>query len=194
VPDAYDDKHILQEARRFTKTNLDGRCDSYSSGSSQGMWCFSFLQKAGLFANCFSVLTNTESSFPSKSAKKWYDKIQLQGLIPTQYVVIRKFDRRWHVIPTAKNSFTFNKSDEERSQTLWRWANRNAEKNPSMKPEHCFTLQELQHLKKDEDETTFESRDITVMVVQKLRFEPSSVLPQGLLRVWDGTGNSPSDP
>ena len=140
------------------------------------------------------MLTNNESSFPSKSAKKWYDKIQLQGLIPTQYVVIRKFDRRWHVIPTAKNSFTFNKSDEERSQTLWRWANRNAEKNPSMKPEHCFTLQELQHLKKDEDETTFESRDITVMVVQKLRFEPSSVLPQGLLRVWDGTGNSPSDP
>lgn len=63
-----------------------------------------------------------------------------------------------------------------------------------MKAEHCFTLDELQHLKKEDDETTFENKDITVMVVQKLRYQYSDVLPHGVLRVWDGTGNAPSDP
>ena len=63
-----------------------------------------------------------------------------------------------------------------------------------MKAEHCFTLNELQHLKKEDDETTFENKDITVMVVQKLRYQSSGVLPHGVLRVWDGTGNAPSDP
>lgn len=127
--------------------------------------------------------------------KKWYDKIQIQGLKPTQYVVIRKSGRRnWQVIPTAQNFFTFNRSDEERSQALWRWANQHAEKSPSMKAEHCFTLDELQHLKREDDETTFENKDITVMVVQKLRYQSSDVLPHGVLRVWDGTGNAPSDP
>ena len=63
-----------------------------------------------------------------------------------------------------------------------------------MKPEHCFTLDEMRHLKTDDDETTFEHKDITVMVVQKLEYNSSDVLPHGLLRVWDGTGNPPSDP
>ena len=114
--------------------------------------------------------------------------------MPTQYVVIRKIEGTWKVIPTAVNYFTFNISDEERSQALWRWANEHSETNPSMKPEHCATLVEMQHLKSDDDETTFENKDITVMVVQRLEYQPSDVLPHGVLRVWDGTGNAPSDP
>ena len=128
------------------------------------------------------------------AVEKWYNKIQLQGLAPTQYVVIRKMEGSWKVIPTAVNGFTFNRSDEERSQALWRWANEHSEKSPSMKPEHCFTLDEMRHLKTDDDKTTFEHKDITVMVVQKLGYHSSDVLPHGLLRVWDGTGTPPSDP
>ena len=138
-------------------------------------------------ANAFQISYHV-FTFP----KKWCNKIQLQGLKPTQYVVIRRIGGKWQVIPTARS--TFNKSDKERSQALWRWANRHFEKSPSMKSEHCFTLEEMQHLKKDDDETTFEHKDITVMVVQKLRYQSSDALPHGLLRVWDGTGNTPSDP
>ena len=109
-------------------------------------------------------------------------------------MVIRKIEGIWQVIPTATNYFTFNRSDEERSQSLWNWANKHLEKSPSMKPEHCFTLEEMQFLKNDDDESTFQHKDITVMVFQKLGYQSSDVLPHGLLRVWDGTGNSPSDP
>ncbi len=109
-------------------------------------------------------------------------------------MVIRKISGNWKVLPTAQNSFTFNRSDEKRSQTLWRWANLHSSKIPTMKAEHCFTLEEMQRLKSEDDERTFEHRDITVMVVQKLRYQYADVLPHGLLRVWDGTGNPPSDP
>ena len=63
-----------------------------------------------------------------------------------------------------------------------------------MKAERSFTLHEMQHLKNNDDKRAFEDRDITAMVVQKMQFQPSGVLPHGLLRVWDGTGNPPSDP
>jgi len=63
-----------------------------------------------------------------------------------------------------------------------------------MKPEHCFSLDQMQHLQNEDDETTFANKDITVMVVQKLRYQSSDALPHGLLRVWDGTGDTPSDP
>ena len=134
-------------------------------------------------------------AWPITTGKKWYDKIQLQGLKPTQYVVIRKTGGDWRVFPTAPHHFTFNRSDEERSQFLWRWANRYMERIPSMKPEHCFTLEQLKHLQDDDDKTSLESKDITVMVVQKLRYhQKKGTHPYGLLRVWDGTGNPPSDP
>jgi hypothetical protein len=63
-----------------------------------------------------------------------------------------------------------------------------------MKPEHCFSLDQMLHLQNEDDETTFANKDITVMVVQKLRYQSSDALPHGLLRVWDGTGKPPSDP
>ena len=100
----------------------------------------------------------------------------------------------WQVLPTAPNIFSFNRSDEERSQALWHWAKQYTKESPSIKPEHCFTLTELQQLENEGDENAFLNRDITVMVVEKYRYQPSSVLPHGLLRVWDGTGNPHSDP
>ena len=106
----------------------------------------------------------------------------------------RKTGQKWQVIPTAESYFAFNTSDEVRSQELWQWAKTHAEKSPTMKPEHCLNLEQLQHLKKEDDKTTFANQDITVMVVQKLRYQSSDIHPHGLLRVWDGTGNPPSDP
>uniref|UniRef100_A0A7S4EIX9 Telomeric single stranded DNA binding POT1/Cdc13 domain-containing protein n=1 Tax=Pseudo-nitzschia australis TaxID=44445 RepID=A0A7S4EIX9_9STRA len=125
----------------------------------------------------------------------WNEKIQLVGLKPTQYVVIRKVESTWQACPTALNNFAFNPSDIERSQALWRWAKQHHSKeNQSIGSDHRFTLAELHKLKKEDDNTTFQNRDITVMVIEKLSYQSSGVLPQGLLRVWDGTGNPPSDP
>ena len=117
------------------------------------------------------------------------------GLKPTQYVVIRKVGPIWQACPTALNNFAFNSSDIERSQALWRWAKEHHSKeNQSIGPDHRFTLAELHKLKTEADETAFQNRDITVMVIEKLSYQSSGVLPRGLLRVWDGTGNPPSDP
>jgi len=115
-------------------------------------------------------------------------------LKPTQYVVIRKIGQIFQGLPTAPNEFSFNRSDKERSQALWHWAKQYTKENPSIKPEHCFTLTELQQLGNEGDEDDFLNRDITVMVVEKYRYQPSTALPHGLLRVWDGTGNPHSDP
>eukprot|EP00536_Pseudo-nitzschia_multiseries_P009099 jgi/Psemu1/241828/estExt_Genewise1.C_2470030 len=124
----------------------------------------------------------------------WHEKIQLQGLKATQYIVVRKIRSEWQVHPTALSSFTFNQSDEERSQALWRWAKEHSKEHPSIKPEHCFTLSDFQQQTKEVAAATLQHRDITVMVVDKFRYQSSSILPQGLLRVWDGTGRSHSDP
>jgi hypothetical protein len=121
--------------------------------------------------------------------------VQFQGLKSSSFVVVRKTEGGWKGFPSANSTFSFNRSDEERSQILWHWAKYHLKKNPSIKSEHCFTLADMLSMK-DDDEKTIEDKDITVMVVEKNRYsaQPSGVIPQGFLRVWDGTGYPPSDP
>lgn len=130
-------------------------------------------------------------------AEIWKSEVQLTGLKSSSFVVIRKTeDKAWKVFPTSNSTFTFNRSDEEVSQNLWYWAQRHIRDNSSIKSaERCFTLASMSSMR-DDEEKLIEDRDITVMVVEKKRYtsQPSGNIPQGYLRVWDGSGYSPSDP
>jgi hypothetical protein len=99
------------------------------------------------------------------------------------------------VTPSAVSKFSFNRADEERTQRLWRWANDFIEHNPTIKKERLLTLAEMASMK-DSDKEPREDRDITVMVTGKylLPDNPTGINPRGFLRIWDGTGQYPSDP
>jgi len=125
----------------------------------------------------------------------WKGEIQFQGLKSSSYVVVRKTEQGWKAFPTANVTSSFNRSDEERSQGLWHWAKCHMKESPSIKPDNYFTLADMSSMR-DNDEKTIEDRDITVMVVEINRYstQSSGTIPQGFLRVWDGTGYPPSDP
>jgi hypothetical protein len=64
-----------------------------------------------------------------------------------------------------------------------------------MNKEHSFTLAYMTCMN-DDDEETLKDRDITILVAGMYSYPdvPSGITPRGFLRVWDGTGSSPSDP
>lgn len=113
----------------------------------------------------------------------------------SSYAVVRNSEAGWKVYPTSSSSFTFSESDVVRSQTLWHWARGWFSENATIDPERSFTLSEIPNIR-DEDEVHFKDRDITVMVTGVYTYPalPNGVSPKGFLRVWDGTGFSPSDP
>ena len=152
----------------------------------------------------------------------WKGDVQLTGKRHTSFVVIRKTagtaltdvatrtatsqvteetktnsTAGWHVLPTARNEYSFEESDEERSQNLWHWGQTLLREQPTMiQTEHRFTIADLGNLT-DQDEEKRRDRDLTVMVTAQIPFLAealTAITPQGFLRVWDGTGQVPSDP
>ena len=112
------------------------------------------------------------------------------------YVVVRKTDNEaWEMSPTAYEKFSFDSKDAERAQKLWLWGRDFIKDSPTIQQQHCFTLGEMKAIN-DSDEQHLKDRDTTVMVAGIFPYpqmQPGAD-PQGVLRVWDGTGVPPSDP
>jgi hypothetical protein len=131
----------------------------------------------------------------------WYVQVWKEGAqicgskVTSSYTVVRNSEVGWEVFPSSPLSFTFSDSDEVRSKNLWHWARGWFAENATIDPERSFTLSEIPNIR-DEDEAYLRDRDTTVMVTGIYTYPalPDGASPKGFLRVWDGTGFSPSDP
>lgn len=110
--------------------------------------------------------------------------------------MVRKTEQEeWKIFPTSLETFSFDPLDAERTQKLWLWGQDFIKTFPTMKPQHSFTLAEMNAINAS-DEEHLKDRDITVMIAGIFPYPtlPSGATPRGFLRVWDGTGIAPSDP
>ena len=139
---------------------------------------------------------------------QWNGALQLTGRKESSFVVIRRTEEegldgkaRWTIEPTASKEYHFETSDEQRAQNLWHWGQKLIERQPTMlHDENKFTLGNISHLTEEDDRSgapRIRDRDLTVMVTAKIPYpatERTSISAYGFLRVWDGTGQAPSDP
>ncbi|CAJ1928291.1 unnamed protein product [Cylindrotheca closterium] len=126
---------------------------------------------------------------------EWNGSVQITGMKEkSSYVVVRNEEGDdWKVIPTAKDEFCFDENDEKKSQTLWHWTQHFLQQHSIIQPEHSFTLQQMVGL----PEGSSKDKDMVVMVSGLFAFPPEQQdgrTPYGILRIWDGTGQSTSDP
>ncbi|KAG7368887.1 telomeric single stranded DNA binding POT1/CDC13-containing protein [Nitzschia inconspicua] len=128
---------------------------------------------------------------------EWGNEVQILAMkFASSFVVVRNTpENGWIGVPSASNFFTFNPSDERRSQILWKWGQNYVRDFPTINKDHSFTLAEMAGMN-NEDEENLKDRDITAMVAGIYRYPlmPSGITPRGMLRIWDGTGIPPSDP
>ncbi|KAL3926293.1 MAG: hypothetical protein SGBAC_013533, partial [Bacillariaceae sp.] len=128
---------------------------------------------------------------------EWNGKVQIGGRKgKSSYVVVRNEEGDdWKVIPTAKEEFCFDEDDEKKSQTLWHWTQHFLQQHSMIKPEHSFTLQQMVGVLPESNNNS--DKDMVVMVSGLFSFPPEQQdghTPYGILRIWDGTGQSTSDP
>mmetsp|Transcript_39941 Transcript_39941/g.96365 ORF Transcript_39941/g.96365 Transcript_39941/m.96365 type:complete len:1004 (-) Transcript_39941:2686-5697(-) len=126
---------------------------------------------------------------------EWNGRVQISGRKDrSSYVVVRnKEGGDWKVIPTAKDEFCFDENDEKKSQTLWHWTQHFLQQHSVIQNEKSFTLQQMVGL----PEGNNSDKDMVVMVSGLFSFPPEQQdgrTPYGILRIWDGTGQSTSDP
>ncbi len=149
----------------------------------------------------------------------WKEGVQLSGRKESSYVIIRRRSQAnagnsgvnrtsthatphasspssWKVVPTATHEYSFEDSDEERSQNLWYWGQKLLQEQQTIiHPQHKFTLGDMATLTED-DLGEAHDRDLIVMVIARIPFpieEQTSITACGFLRVWDGTGQE-NDP
>ena len=118
----------------------------------------------------------------------------------SSFVVIRKDGSAgWSKHSTSKHP-TFTADDENRSRVLWDWGQDYIRNHSTIKGDYRTTLADVVNIDIDpgggHNSDLARNRDFTVMITG-IYPTPANIrsnqIPQGFIRVWDGTGNAPSD-
>ena len=140
--------------------------------------------------------------------QEWNGEMQLMGMRASSYVVCRGHVRGdgdesldWTYASTAEKSDFAPTEDQARFEGLWKWAQQRLLEYPTMKEDTSMRIADMTSTHNENNmslpEGDKQSGDLTVMVGSILanpQGSLSSYAPCGILRVWDGTGYSESDP
>ncbi|KAL7566362.1 hypothetical protein ACA910_011106 [Epithemia clementina (nom. ined.)] len=122
--------------------------------------------------------------------------MQLMGSRGTSYLVFRKdvwpaSHANW-VVRSPSKKCSVSDDDESRFFQLWNWGQDRILAQPTIKPDHAWTLADFAAVGGDDNDR--EEGDLTVMVTTMVKLhDQSTIAPVELLRIWDGTGAPTSE-
>jgi hypothetical protein len=131
--------------------------------------------------------------------KSFKGQCQLTGIKQKSAFVICRLDdaNEIKVLPVASESCTWTEEDKRKAQELWEWGRVRILSFPTIRAQSKNTLGQIFDVwstREASQKNGGEDADLTVMVTAIIPFEKAPGTAFGVLRVWDGTGVSESDP
>lgn len=138
--------------------------------------------------------------------QSWSDELQLLGMRDSSYVVCRgnknclphMQDGSYEFLPTANSELSVRVEDRLRLTKLWAWAQQRIRVYPTLNTEHSFRLERLPAWNLNNPMVENVTGDCTLLVGAIIACSPGPTSPVGnpcgIIRAWDGTGISGSDP